>query len=307
MRSGTILGLVGAVAAGACSDDRLGSPEGDYYQYVAGAIGIPANNNEARLLALDLNGDKAVDNQLGMIFGLLQSQGFGVGETATESLLRGNAIMLLELQTVAFDEARVSGVQTDLGADPDPSACADPTVLATCGRHLASRASFALVPGTGSSLGVAPIERGQMTASVGTLPLEIGLDPASPLRVDLHGARIRLTDISPAGATAVLAGGVPAEEVETVIIPEAARNLARIVAEDCGDPTAPLPCGCPARSRGALLQTYFDDDHDCTIGEAELARSAVVDALFAPDVTIEGREMLSFGLGIELVPAAFNR
>jgi hypothetical protein len=52
-------------------DDVTGPFTGTPRRYVIDAITLPANNAEARLYGLDLNGDKTVDNQLGMVISTL--------------------------------------------------------------------------------------------------------------------------------------------------------------------------------------------------------------------------------------------
>lgn len=48
---------------------------GETQRYVIDQIAVPLNNTEARMFGADLNGDKSVDNQLGMIIGTLNSIG----------------------------------------------------------------------------------------------------------------------------------------------------------------------------------------------------------------------------------------
>lgn len=306
MRCVAVIGLLGLVGVGACVwDDEKPVPTGPTYQYVVGEISIPGKNSEARQFALDLNNDRSPDNQLGMVFGTLQGEGFGVGETATEALLRGNAILLVELQTEAFDETTASGLRTYLGANPDPAACLDPTMLATCGRHLMTRAHYDVVPDTGSELGVAPFEDDRLLAPVSTLPITIGIDPAAPLRLDLHSAEIQLTDVSADGATAVIAGAITKSDRDNIVIPEVARNVARIFGNDCDPAAQPRPCGCPPDSRGDLLQDLFDGNNDCTITVTEVATNSLVESLLYPDLGNGSDAMLSFGFGARLVPAAY--
>lgn len=307
MRGGTVVGLLGLLGASACmldGDEEL-IPSGPTYQYVVGEIHVPKNNTEARQFALDLNNDKFADNQLGMIFGALSSFGFGVGETATEALLRGNAILLVELQTEAFDSTAASSLRTDLGANPNPAACLDPTMLATCGRHLQTRAHYDVIGGASSHLGVAPFDDGRLLTPVSTLPITIGIDPATPLRVDLRYAKLQLTDVSADGATAIIAGGITKDELDTVVIPEVARNIARIFDNDCEPGQPPVLCGCPSGSRGELLKRYFDANADCSITLDEVAKNGIIESLFSPDIGNGPTEMLSFGIGARLVPASY--
>src|SRR6185503_4291340 len=97
------------LCAACATDEPLIDPVGPHYQYVVSELHLPATNTEAREFGLDINDDKSVDNQLGMVFSTLKSQGLGVDETAQESLLRGGLIMLADLQTVDFDDADAAG------------------------------------------------------------------------------------------------------------------------------------------------------------------------------------------------------
>src|SRR5205085_12416445 len=135
---------------------------------------------------------------------------------------------------------------------------------------------------------------------LGTLPISIGVDPAAPLRLDLRAARVRVTNISRTGASAIIAGAIAKADVDAVVIPAIARNLTRIIGEDCGKPETDRACGCPGGSRGELVQVYLDDDDNCRISTAELLASTVIRSLFAPDLKIDGVDALSFGIGVEL-------
>jgi hypothetical protein len=298
--------LLPLCAAACVADDPELIPEGEHYQYAVGEIMTPADNTEARAYAFDLDGDDTPDNQLGMIFGFLETQGFGVADTVDESLLRGNAIMLVDLQTTGFDHAHAAGLQANLGAHPVPAACTDPADLMTCGQHLMTRAHYDVVPETASDLGVGSFTNGQLIAPIDTLPISIGIDAAAPLRVDLHGAKLRVTDASPTGATLVITGAILDTDVTNVVVPEVTRNLARIVHDGgCVVQVSPVGCNCPHGSRAALIEGVFDVDHDCAIEPVEVSKNSLVVSLFTPDVAIEGHKMLSFGIGAKLVPAAY--
>jgi hypothetical protein len=68
------LGVAAGAALGACASDPgpieyTGVPR----RFVVDSITLPTNNTMARELALDIDGDKRVDNQLGMVIGFLAS------------------------------------------------------------------------------------------------------------------------------------------------------------------------------------------------------------------------------------------
>ena len=49
----------------------------------------------------------------------------------------------------------------------------------------------------------------------------------------------------------------------------------------------------------------FDSNDDCVINAAELRASSIVESLFSPDLRIDGDDLLSFAIGVDLVPATF--
>jgi hypothetical protein len=294
-----------ALALVACADEPSLPPEGAHFQYVVSDLRIPATNTEARMFSLDLNGDKTVDNDMGQIFAALNSMGLGVAGTADEALARGGLIMLADLQTTNFEDTASTGLTMYLGGEPSPAPCLDPADLATCGQHLQGSGQFSVADAPASDLAVAPIKNAVFTASMSRLPVEIVLDPTSPTRLDLHGAKVRWTAIAPDHASAILAGGITKADVDGVVIPEAASQLDRVVVEGCHPGTTVGECICNEGARGISLLTYFDDNDDCRISSAELAASNIARALLAPDITVGGEALTSFGVAVELVAATF--
>lgn len=306
MRTGTSVVWVPAIVilVAGCGDDI--AREGAHYQYVVSELRIPINNKDARANGLDLNGDRTVDNQLGMVFGTLNGVGLGVASTAQEALLRGGLVMLADLQTTGFEDTELTGFVTYLGGDPDPPPCVDPMRLETCGQHLRGTGRFSIDPDSASDLASAPITAGVYLARVGTLPIEIAIDPAAPIRLDLRAARVQLTGISDGHASGILGGGIIEADIAGVLVPQAAAQMNRIVGAECGQPGGSGPCGCIGGERGAVLQTYFDDDDDCAITLDEVGRNSITQTLFSPDIMADGERALSFGVGIELVTATFE-
>jgi len=290
-----------------CAGDDGPILDGAHYQYVVSDLKIPANNVSAREYALDLDGDKTVDNQLGMVFGALAGQGLGVGETATEALLRGGLVMLADLETTDFTSTEISGFSTWLGTSLSPMPCTDPTMLETCGQHLRGDGRFALDEDSASHQMTAPIADGVLLATAVFLPVELVLDSDRPIRLDLRGARVRLEQISENHITAVFAGGVTESDIENVVIPEAAANCDRIVVNECNQtgPNATEPCGCIPGSRSNTLRKLFDADRDCRVDASEVSTNSLVRSLLEPDIRVDGQDLLSFGVGVELSPASF--
>lgn len=286
------------------SEEPLPPLEGEVYRYVVSDLRVPTNNNDAREYGLDLNDDKTPDNQLGMVFGLLESQGLGTASTAREALLRGGLVMLAELQTVSLDNSDDAGLTTFLGGDPVPNACLDEANIATCGQHLMGTGSFTIDRDTASHQARGPIENGRFVESTGIMPVELAISIAGVIRLDLRGARVKLTQLTPDGAEGVLAGAIAPVDIDGVVIPEAQQQIERIVSTECtGTSTLSSPCGCTGRSD--TLQDLFDDNGDCHVDLDEVATNSVVQALLAPDLRMHGMDMLSFGVGVSFARATF--
>lgn len=288
-----------------CASDEPPVVNGTHYQYVVSELRIPTNNNEARAYGLDLDDNAIVDNQLGMVFGTLATMGLGVGETANEALLRGGLVMLADLETNGFDDTDASGFTTWLGDNLEPAPCLDPTKLDTCGQHLRGTGRFVVDESSASHQIAGPISDGVFSEKAVFLPVELVIDDGRPLRLDLRAARVRLSRVSETGISAVFGGGLTMRDVDTVVIPEAAANCDRIVANECNQPNGSLPCGCTSGTRANSLRQLFDANGDCRIDAREVATNSLVQALLSPDLDIGGQDLLSFGVGVELVPARF--
>src|SRR5688572_8362629 len=117
-------------------------PPPNTFRYVISKQQVPTNNNQARELGQDLNGDLTVDNQLGMVLGTFAGQGFDVQAAADRAIDRGVSIQLVELQADSFTASTLpSSFAIFQGANPSPPACigAGDTV---CRKHLAGSAIF---------------------------------------------------------------------------------------------------------------------------------------------------------------------
>ena len=114
-----------------------------------------------------------------------------------------------------------------------------------------------------------------------------------------------MVDMTPDGGYAILAGGLTKSDLENVVLPEAARQMTRVIAAECTQPVY-TPCGCPPESGGELLESAFNINGDCAIATTELTTNTLVQALLTPDLLLDGERLLSFGIGVDLVPAAFT-
>src|SRR5688572_21302426 len=142
------------------------------YRYVMASQQQPTNNNQARELGLDLNGDQTVDNQLGMVMGTLSGQGLRVQEVLTAEVDVGDVLMLAQLDTDSLVQS-VGAAQFTMyrGSMPNPPSCAGAGDT-VCRKHLQGTASFQVAASSArdAPLGGA-IANGVLQAGPGKLQL----------------------------------------------------------------------------------------------------------------------------------------
>jgi hypothetical protein len=304
------LAIPASLVACGGGDDGLTPPSGPHYGYVADTVVVPRNNSEAREIGLDLNGDKTVDNQLGMVLGTLAGQGFDVQTTLNEAVDSGSIVLLLDLQTPDFASTTGAGLRIKLG-DGDtavPAPCTDPDVLTTCGKHLEGTGSFMIAAGSPADAGVdGKIAGGVFTGGPGEISLQIALADADPIDLNLIGARAKATGITETGiAEVILAGAITQAQLDSEVIPNIQAQLPPIIAEDCTDLATPPDCGCMANSTGDTIISLFDTTpKDCAVTVEEIKTNSLIQSLLAPDVTIDGQDALSLGLSVSTVSATF--
>jgi hypothetical protein len=289
-------------------DDGQTPPSGPVHTYVSNDVTVPANNAQAREIGLDLNGDKTIDNQLGMVLGTLASQGFDVQGTIDEAVLTGSIILLIDFQTPDFASTTGAGLAVKLGENPMPAACTDPADLLTCGKHLAGGASFTLAAGSPDAAVEGKIAGGVFTGGPGNITLQIALGGTEPISLDLIGARAKATGLSETALSEViLAGALTQSDLDTKVIPAVHAQIEPLIARDCTGIAPPDPCGCEANSTGKTVIGLFDTSpKDCTVSIEEIKTNSLIQSLLAPDVTIDGQEALSVGLKVTTVAATIR-
>ena len=297
-------------------------PAGPHYTYVANRAFVPTNNNQARDFGLDLNGDKTVDNQLGMVLGTLAGQGFKVQDTIDLAVAQGDIILLVDFQTKDLMNTTGAGLNLKLGAMPMPPACTDKSMLSTCGctdttdpidpttcgSHLKGTGTFSIAAGSPDNAAVAgKIINGVFTGGPGDISLQIALGGAMPIQLDLIGARAKATGITDSSMSEViLAGALTKADLDSKVIPAVHAQLGPIITRDCTGTAPPDPCGCAANSTGKTIIGLFDTNpKDCTVTIDEIKTNSLIMSLLAPDVTINGEEALSLGIKITTVHGTF--
>ena len=312
----------------ACGGDDGGNviPEGTHYHYIANKVLVPTTNTQAREYGLDLNGDKTVDNQLGMVLSTLGSMGFDIQATLDEAVATADIVLLVDFQTKDFTNTTAAGIQVFLGDKNmvTPMACNtgevyNETTNTGCGHHLGGTGMFAVSANspTNASLG-GKIVNGTFTGGPGNLSLQISFGDSGAVQLDLIGARAKgssLSDASLGTGTSggvVFGGAITKSDIDNKVIPAIQAQIAPIIAEDCTMPTMPPGCGCMADSTGKTILGLFDtkladgsEGKDCAVSVDEIKTNSLIVSLLAPDVTINGKEALSLGIKATAVKGEF--
>jgi hypothetical protein len=312
--------LPSIVACG--GDDGVVIPEGEHYHYVASQVLVPTTNTQAREYGLDLNGDKTVDNQLGMVLSTLGSMGFNIQETIDTAVAEGSIVLLVDFQTKDFSSTTAAGIQVFLGDNNmvTPAACnASETYNVTtktgCKHHLDGAGSFVISASspTNAALG-GKIAGGTFTGGPGDLSLQIALGGTDAIQLDLIGARVKgsgLSDTMLGTGTSggvVFGGAITKTDIDTKVIPAIKDQLVPIIARDCTMLANPgAGCGCAADSTGKTVLSLFDTNpKDCAVTTEEIQTNSLIVSLLAPDVTINGKMALSLGIKASAVKATYD-
>jgi hypothetical protein len=311
---------LGLVACGGGSDDDDGEtidPAGTNHLFVASALDLPENANEATMLGLDIDEkpNDGVDNQLGMVLGSIGTLApdLDLQASVDTEIAEGGIILLANLKAVDLVNARGVGFYVYLGDNPNPAACTDPNDT-VCGRHLAGGASFDIAASSPTDAALAGrIVSGKYNGGPGNVLLQISLAGGTAIDLPLQRAKAELTGVNAEGwTTGKIGGAISQEDINGNVVPAIGNTVRTSFDETCevgGNPAADPACGCEADSTGATLQGLFDKapTEDCMISDAEVM--AVVSGFLTPDVDLSGdgtNDALSLGIGVEVVPATFT-
>jgi hypothetical protein len=312
------------IACGGGGEDTI-TPEGTHYAFVANKLSVPTNNNQAREYGLDLNNDKTVDNQLGMVLGTLAGQGFDVQGTIDKAIAEASIILLVDFQTASFDSTSAAGMQVKLGDMETPAACGaaeeylckltngmecdstDPGCTCSgCGKHLTGGGTFTIDTNSPDNAAVAgKIVGGTFTGGPGDITLKIALGSAEGIELDLIGARAKATGISDTGITSVvIAGALSKSDLDTKVIPSIHTQIAKIITDGCKLP-AQGDCGCPTGTGHTILGLFDTTPKNCEVTVDEIKNNTLIQSLLAPDVKINGVDALSLGIKATAVKGSF--
>ena len=84
------------------------------------------------------------------------------------------------------------------------------------------------------------------------------------------------------------------------------QSCAQVIQADYTQLANPPTCGCAANWTGQTVISLFDTNHDCAVSVMEIENNSLIQALFQPDVTIDGQMALSVGFAVTAVGATFT-
>jgi hypothetical protein len=241
-------------------DDGATQITGPTHRFVVDRIDLPKTNNDARAMGGDVNGDRTVDNQLGMVISTLNSQG-DVTTHGPDMIAAGAIASSIEI--VADDLQNDETVAVIYhGADGDAAVAVAGELTDGWFRTTQTKSS--------SRLGRASVK------------LPVYLD-ADPVNLDVEYLEISLQPDGAGGFDGYLHGAVD---------PAMAKRAAYLGAKQMIDSN-------PAEHVTFML-LIDDRPHDWTMTEDEWNKNGIIVSFFEPDVTIRDREMLSVGFRVHL-------
>ena len=284
-----------------------------HYLYVIDHENVPTTTQQAHDYGLDLDNDGQIDNQLGMVLGTLNGQGFDVQTEVNTSVDRGTTLLIADLYALDFTTTTGSTFTTYDGGAAFPSACSSSTDT-VCRHHLDGHGMFTLAANSAHDTPLmGDASAGVFTEGPGHLEIEGALFGAGGVaHIDLIGARVKLTGVTATNiGPSILAGAVTMTDIDTKLIPAWQMAVTAQIQKDCcglstspgGATCTPPSCGCVDGSTGKTDVGLFDANHDCVVTVDEIKNNSLVMSLLAPDVTIDGQQALSFGMQVTAVHA----
>jgi len=291
------------------------APQGAHHGYVINQISIPLDMAQATSYGLDLGAEKSnapdgtVDNALQTVLNLVQvaAPDTSLQATISGAITDGTIILLADLIATAFDNAAAAGLSIKLGATPTPMPC---NAADDCGHHLDGTGTFTIADSSPPNATVTgSITSGTFNGGPGNLSLQLAIGD-TPISLNLLGARVKATEISESGLTAVVGGGVVPQALIDAVAPILPPLLAPILADAC--PAAggtPPTCGCaePAATIMGVLNT--GSPANCEITADEIKSSAALKILLRADVcsqpTCTQPDLFSLGIKVTAVKASF--
>lgn len=293
---------------------------GNHYKFVANTLKAPTQRAD---FAIDLNGDGKTDNQLGNIIGALSGQGLDAQMGIDESMMKGEVILLFDLQAADLKKSDAAGVTVSLGKSmPNPDFTGKGSFTVNAAQPPGS--FFGRITDGRLKTNNPVTTKAPVTVNM-ILPLAGG-----NLQLSLNGASVQFDIASDSSLVkGQINGSIKDADVKKQIIPVVAQLLSDQVAKGCGgvgmDGGKPTDGGGMCSGSAQQIKTLFDTGgcgaakaNDGKIEAFEVENNQIIKNVLAPDVQIfdaaggykpnkdnATRDSLSLGLSFTAVKASF--
>ncbi|HEY6040287.1 MAG TPA: hypothetical protein VIV58_38650, partial [Kofleriaceae bacterium] len=237
---------------------------GTVHRYAIDRYDLPLNSNQARQLGDDLDGDRAIDNQVGMLTGTLANQ---MDLAPHPSDLRDLLPSAFEINAHDLTDDDHVGVSY-LGR---PGDTATPATGKFQGGHYVSERTRDTTHGANGAM---------------VLPL---LADADPTEFPIQRGEIDLQPDGAGGFDGQLRGMIDPQ----IALDQAAAGIYQMLRSNPHD-----HLGLAA----IVTRDIFTNEPPVALTLANIKTSSLLESLLAPDLMVDGQRWLSFGFGFHLVP-----
>ncbi len=294
---------------GNCSAD-CGAPDcdlslaGDDHDYLVAEVLLPDTAETAQVIGMDMTGDGLVNNRLGSIISMLAatSPDFDVNAEVNGDIARGESLIVLRLRTEQFGDDDVVLAQIFRGAihdDATPIFDGQDTVALSAESALDDYVCGRLVGGA-------------LAAGPGTVRMPFPQPGMGILMYDMQFLQVVGMTTADGWTEVMLGGGVPAEQIETVLFPALRIWMNELIQDD---PTGSMAEGmielldgtCNATIAGC--EDVIPGEGDCddsvfppVITDTEIRCNMMMTQALSPDVDLDNDgipDVISVGLRIE--------
>lgn len=268
--------------------------------FVVDNMYLPVTKTDAKKYGLDLNGDGKVDNALGDILaGVFQLVPGGYDFQYDLAIAINSGALLTLLRVQAKDYTNDPLAMIKLWSAKPESCCTDPRELVQCQAQAKTTCfngaySFEPLPAAPLCMTAGPIQSGAFVFGPGLLKIQLTLMGSPVLTLTLKKGIIKGKIVNNQIIDGVIAGALPKQDVDNVIIPAVAKVLNDLI----NDPSL------DATYKEYVLK-LFDTDGDGILSITEVATNILVQSLVGGDVDVDYDNVkeLSVGLGFTAVGA----
>ncbi len=277
---------------------------GDDHDYLVSEVFLPDTTESAQSIGVDMTGDGLVNNRLGSIISMLAatSPDFDVNDDVNDAIARAEIMIVLRLRTEQFGDDDVVLAQIFQGVVHN-----DATPLFDGQDTVALHADSAL-----DDYVCGRLVGGELLAGPGTVRMPFPQPGMGLLMYNMQFLQLVGMTTADGWTEVMLGGGVPAEEIDTVLFPALQLWMNELIQED---PTGSMAEGmielldgtCNATIPGCedVVQGEGECDNTASppvITDTEIRCNMMMVQALSPDVDLDGDgtpDVISVGLRIE--------